>query len=189
MTLKTLRFAGWLCLLMLAACSGTGNISGDAQSAQRLLPNLAGYTATDVDAAIDGAFAAVGGAALVGGQVAITAAIAKVEQVLQCFQDRGAIAARFYNETNPSGLVPLAGAVLVINQSRINRELINCILGGQEERASAQTVAIEPCANAGTFNYQGDTVSFIYVGSHSSVCALYEQHFNNLAVDTATATP
>ena len=191
MTLKTLRFVSWLSLMILAlaACSGTGSIAGDAQSAQRLLPNLAGYAATDVDAAIDGAFAAVGGAALVGGQVAITAAIAKVEQVLQCFQDRGAIAARFYNETNPAGMVPLVGAVLVINQSRINRELINCILGGQEERASAQTVAIEPCANAGTFNYQGDTVSFIYVGSHSSVCALYEQHFDNLSGAAATATP
>ena len=187
--MKTLRLAGWLSLMMLAlaACGTTGNISGDAQSAQRLLPNLAGFTVTDVDTSIDGAFAAAGGAALVSGQVAITAAIAKVEQVLQCFQDRGAIAARFYNEANPDSIVPLVGAVLVINQSRVNQELINCILGGQEAPASAQTIAIEPCASAGTFNYQGDTVSFVYVGSHSSVCALYEQHFNNLA-GTAEAT-
>ncbi len=191
--MKTLELAGLLGIMMLAlaACGATGNLSGDAQSAQRLLPNLAGYTVTDVDAAIDGAFTAVGGAALVSGQVAITAAIAKVEQVLQCFQDRGAIAAKFYTETNPTSMVPLAGAVLVINQSRINQELINCVLGGQEERPSAQTIAFEPCAEAGTFNYQGDTVSFVYVGSHSSVCALYEQHFNNLSgpAPAVTTTP
>ena len=191
--MKTLELAGLLGLMMLAlaGCGVTGNVSGDAQSAQHLLPNLAAYTVTDVDAAIDGAFTAVGGAALVGGQVAITAAIAKIEQVLQCFQDRGAIAARFYTEANPAGMVPLAGAVLVINQSRINQELINCALGGQEERPSAQTIAFEPCAKAGTFNYRGDTVSFVYVGSHATVCALYEQHFNNLsaAAPPATATP
>ena len=181
--MKTLELAGLLGLMMLAAvaCGATGNVSGDAQSAQRLLPNLAAYTVTDVDAAIDGAFTAVGGAALVSGQVAITAAIAKIEQVLQCFQDRGAIASRFYTETNPAGMAPLAGAVLVINQSRINQELINCALGGQEERPSAQIIAFEPCANAGTFNYQGDTVSFVYVGSHASVCSLYKQHFDNLS--------
>jgi len=180
--LKILKSAGWLSLmlLVLAACGGTGNLAGDAQSAQRLLPNLAAYTATNVDAAIDGAFTAVGGAALVGGQVALTAAVAKIEQVLQCFQDRGAIAAKFYTETNPTGAVPLVGAVLVINQTRINQELINCALGGQEGLPSAQTIAIEPCAHAGTFDYQGNTISFVYVGSHPQVCALYEQHFNNL---------
>lgn len=189
--MKTLRLVSWLSLMMLAlaACGATGNISGDAQSAQRLLPNLAGYTVTDVDATIDGAFTAVGGAALVSGQVAITAAIAKIEQVLQCFQDRGAIAARFYTEADPASIVPLAGAVLVINQSRINQELINCALGGQEERPTAQTITFEPCAQAGTFNYQGDTVSFVYVGSHATVCALYEQHFTNLSGIVPTATP
>jgi len=180
--LKILKSAGWLSLILfvLTACGGTGNIAGDAQSAQRLLPNLAAYTATNVDAAIDGAFTAVGGAALVGGQVALTAAVAKIEQVLQCFQDRGAIAAKFYTETHPTGAVPLVGAVLVINQTRINQELINCALGGQEGLPSAQTIAIEPCAHAGTFDYQGNTISFVYVGSHPQVCALYEQHFNNL---------
>ena len=101
----------------------------------------------------------------VGGQVGITAAVAKVEQVLQCFQDRGALAARFYSETQTDGQLPKIGAVLVINQSRINQEMINCALGGQEDsHASAQAIDIEPCASAGTLEYQGDRISYVYVG-------------------------
>ena len=179
-----------LCLLLplLSACSDTGNAANDATSAQRLLPNLANYTATDVDTTIDGAFAAVGGAALMGGQFGITAAIAKAEQILQCFQDRGAIAAKFYQQRDSSLTAPKVGGVLVINQSRVNQELINCALGGQEETASAQTFAIEPCASAGTITYDGDTVSYVYVGSHPDVCAVFQLHFDNLA-GTIEETP
>ncbi len=165
-------------MLIVAACSDTGNTAGDSASAQRLLPNLANYTASDVDTAIDGAFTAAGGASVAGGQLQVTAALAKAEQVLQCFQDRGAVAAKTYVETSPSDIIPKAGAVLVINQTRVNQEFINCALGGQEETFSAQ--AVEPCADAGTFTYEGDNISYVYVGSDPALCALYNTHFNNL---------
>lgn len=170
-----------LILTIITACSDTGNTSTDALSAQRLLPNLADYAATDVDTTIDGAFAAVGGAALVGGQIGITAFVAKAEQILQCFQDRGAIAAKFYSQRDPNNTIPQVGAVLVINQSRINQEMINCALGGQEESLAAQSLNIEPCASAGSMTYEGDRISYIYAGSHPEVCALYKLHFDNLA--------
>ena len=100
------------------------------------------------------------------GQIGVTAFVAKAEQILQCFQDRGALAARFYKEDQPNSPVPKVGAVMVINQSRITQELINCALGGQEGQASAQSLNIEPCASAGTITYQGDTISYVYAGSH-----------------------
>ena len=179
-----------LCLVLplLSACSDTGNAANDANSAQRLLPNLAAYSATDVDTSIDSAFAAVGGAALMGGQIGITAAIAKAEQILQCFQDRGALAARYYQRSESTLLAPMVGGALVINQSRVNQELINCALGGQEG-ASAQNFAIEPCASAGSLTYQGDGISYVYVGSHPDVCALFKLHFDNLASQAAAPTP
>ncbi len=170
-----------LALPLLAGCGDTGNEANDANSAQRLLPNIVNYSASDVDTTIDSAFAAVGGAALMGGQIGITAAIAKVEQVLQCFQDRGAIAARFYQESDTTLTAPKVGGALVINQTRVNQELINCALGGQEDSASAQAFSIEPCASAGTISYEGDTVSYVYVGSHTDVCAAFQLHFDNLA--------
>jgi len=173
-----------LILPLLAACSDTGNVANDAKSAQRLLPNLASYTATDVDTSIDSAFAAVGGAALMGGQIGITAAIAKAEQILQCFQDRGALAAKFYQQSGSTLTAPMVGGALVINQSRVNQELINCALGGQEDNASAQNFAIEPCASAGSLTYEGDLVSYVYIGSHPDVCAVFQLHFDNLAGTT-----
>lgn len=188
--MKPLHLFALLCLLlpMLSACGETGNVANDATSAQRLLPNLSAYTASDVDTTIDGAFAAVGGAAMLGGQIGVTAAIAKLEQILQCFEDRGAIAARFYQGDSSDLLAPRVGAALVINQSRINQELINCALGGQESNASAQIVSIEPCADAGSLTYAGDAISYFYVGSHSDVCDVFQLHFDNLA-GTPTPTP
>lgn len=188
--MKLLRIAAFICLLLplLAACGDTGNEADDAKSAQRLLPNLANFTASDIDATVDGAFAAVGGAALMGGQFGLTAVIAKAEQILQCFQDRGALAARFYQHSDTSLTAPKVGASLVINQSRVNQELINCALGGQEDSASAQTFNIEPCASAGTFAYEGDTISYVYAGSHPDVCDVFQLHFDNLAA-TPTPTP
>ena len=184
--MKRLRLACLLLLMpLVVACTNTGNIAGDTLSAQRLLPNLANFSAADVDTTLDGAFAAVGGAALVGGQIGVTAFVAKAEQILQCFQDRGALAARFYKEDQANSPVPKVGAVMVINQSRITQELINCALGGQEGQASAQSLNIEPCASAGTITYQGDTISYVYAGSHPDVCALYELHFENLAKSSA----
>ncbi len=185
--LKLLKIFAALVLLLplLSACGDTGNVANDGTSAQRLLPNLGAYTATDVDASVDGAFAAVGGAALVGGQIGITAAIAKIEQVLQCFQDRGAIAARYYQESDMQLTAPRVGAALVINQTRVNQELVNCILGGQEGGASAQSFSIEPCSSAGTLAYAGDTISYVYIGSHPDVCAIFQLHFDNLAATEA----
>lgn len=167
-------------MLTIAACTDTGNTAGDATSAQRLLPNLAGYTTTDIDTAINGAFTAAGTAALASGQPEITVALAKADQMLQCFQYRGAIAAKTYNEDGLSGFIPKTGAVLVINQTRLSEELINCVLGGQEETFGAQSLTVEPCMDAGFFTYQGDSISYVYVGSDPALCALYDQHFNNL---------
>ncbi|MCY3572862.1 MAG: hypothetical protein OXG92_00110 [Chloroflexi bacterium] len=179
-----------MAIMLLSACSETSNVANDATSAQRLLPNLAAYSATDVDTTIDGAFAALGGAAMMGGQIGVTAAVAKLEQILQCFQDRGAIAARFYQGDVSNLMAPRVGAAMVINQSRINQELINCALGGQESNASAQNVSIEPCAEAGSLTYMGDTISYVYVGSHSDVCEVFQLHFDNLVNSTSpTPTP
>lgn len=168
-------------IMLLSGCGDTGNEADDAKSAQRLLPNLVDYSASDIDATVDGAFAAVGGAALVGGQFGLTAVLAKAEQILQCFQDRGALAARYYQHGDTSLTEPKIGASLVINQSRVNQELINCALGGQEDNASAQTFNIEPCASAGTLTYEGDTISYVYVGSHPDVCDVFQLHFDNLS--------
>ena len=188
--MKRLRIIALLSLLLTlaVACSDTGNSPNDATSAQRLLPNLAAYSATDVDTTIDGAFAAFGGASLLSGQVAVTAVLAKAEQFLQCFQDRGALAAKFYRHLDSTMTAPKIGGALVLNQSRVNQEMINCLLGGQEGNASAQTFSIEPCASAGSLVYEGDNISYVYVGSHPDVCEVFQLHFDNLAA-TPTPTP
>ena len=115
--------------------------------------------------------------------MAVTAVLAKAEQFLQCFQDRGALAAKFYRHLDSTMTAPKIGGALVLNQSRVNQEMINCLLGGQEGNASAQTFSIEPCASAGSLVYEGDNISYVYVGSHPDVCEVFQLHFDNLAGD------
>lgn len=175
-----------LFMLGVAACTNTGNTANDAQAAQRLLPNITTYTATNVDTALDAAFTTAGGAALAGGQVQVTAAVAKANQMLQCLQDRGAAAANFYTEKGVSGesLVPKVGAVLVLNQTRVSQEFLNCALGGQEQGFSSQAV-VEPCASNGSFTYQGDTITYVYVASDPALCSIFEQHFTSIKQNNA----
>ena len=53
---------------------------------------------------------------------------------------------------------------------------------------SAQTFSIEPCASAGTLTYESDdTISYVYVGSHPDVCAVFQLHFDNLSETTDDA--
>jgi len=175
-----------LFMLGVAACTNTGNKSTDSNAAQRLLPNITNYTVTSVDTALDAAFTTAGGAALAGGQVQVTAAIAKANQMLQCLQDRGAAAANFYTENSVSGdsVIPKVGAVLVLNQTRITQEFLNCVLGGQDQNFSSQAV-VEPCANSGSFVYQGDDISYVYVASDPALCAIFEQHFTSIKQNNA----
>ena len=174
--------------LLVVACGDTGQTSGDAQSAQTLLPNIVGYNTTNADGFLDSVTTAVGAAGLGTGNPAVVAASAKTEQMLQCMQDRGAVASNFYVEQGVSSgnIIPMSGMVVVVNQDRVAENFVQCLLGGQEQDTfGAQAAAIEPCANAGTFQFQGDTVSYLYAGTHPALCEIFQGHFNSIIANNS----
>ncbi len=177
-----MRYLSFLVLIFaLVACNAQGS-SGDVQSAQSLLPNISGYTVSQSKDLISAITATGAGGSLTTGNVPLAAAFARADTVLKCLEDSGTAGANVYTETNPANLIPQAGAVFIINQTRLNQNLLNCLLttGQQGSRIQSQSVEIRPCAEGGNFTFQSNEYAYIYVGVGDSLCGFFAQHFNNL---------
>jgi hypothetical protein len=180
-----IRKLGMLALglsVMLAACTPTGDTSNDAASAQNLQPNISGYNITNSNSITDALTTAGAGAALASGNAPVAAAIAKAEAVLQCMQDTGAIDARVYVEAAQTGVIPETGASVVINSTRVNRNLFNCLTTGRttDPGITAQAVEIVPCTGSGEFTYQGEKFTYLYIGVGDRLCGFFNQHFESI---------
>ena len=114
----------------------TGDTANQTTSAQSFLPDIAGYTRTDTNNITDAITAVGGGASLISGNPALAAGIAKIDDMIQCYQNVGAVAANVYTEDDISqvlqGQIPSVGALAVVNEDRVGRNFLNCALGGSE---------------------------------------------------------
>lgn len=175
----------WLILitaLVLTACGRSADSRTDPAAVQNLQPNINGYTVTTADNLVDALTAAGAGAALSQGNAPAAAAIAKAESVLQCMQDKGAVDARIYVEASVTGVIPETGASVVINTTRVNRNLLECLTtgGGGDGGVTAQAVEIIPCTGSGSFRYKGEDFTYLYVGVGDKLCGFFNQHFESI---------
>lgn len=167
-------------LVLIAACGPTGDSASDAVSAETLLPNINGYTRSDTVSLQDALTAAGSGAALTTGNAPLAAGIARIDVMVDCMRDVGAVAANSYVETSLSDVIPKAGVVAVINQTRVESNLLACALT-TGDNASAQGVGdIEPCAGNGSFVYRDNNISYIYAATNPELCTLFESHFSSV---------
>jgi hypothetical protein len=67
--------------------------------------------------------------------------------------------------------------VAVVNQDRLSRNLLNCVVGGAQT-FSAQ--AVQPCGGSGTVVVDGETIHYIYAATNTELCVAYQQHFDRL---------
>ncbi len=168
----------WLVTIVLLAACAPGINSPDSVPAQNLLPNIVGYERSDAGNLTD-ALSSLGTAGtLATGNLELTAAIAKIDQMVSCLQSAGAVAANVYVADNANSLgVPQAGVVAVVNQTRLQNSLLACAISSG---ASAQSVGIEPCIGQGSFNFRGDQITYLYAATVSETCGLFQMHFDAL---------
>jgi len=167
-------------VLVVAACGPTGDSASDSVSAETLLPNINGYARTDTVNLQDAITAAGSGAALTSGNAPLAAGIARIDVMVDCFREVGAVAANSYVESSPSDIIPKAGIVAVINQTRVESNLLACALttGGD---ASAQAVGgIEPCGASGSFVYRENNITYVYAATNPELCGLFQGHFTSV---------
>lgn len=183
---KFLMIPALVLLMVLAAACETIGTQGDAGSAQRFLPNIAGYNTTESDSIITALTTAGFGTALSTGNVPAIAAIERADAMLQCLRETGSIAARIYTEASPASPVPQAGATVVVNETRVNQNLLACLSQGRDLGGlSAQSVSLEPCASSGEFVADNNNYVFIYVGVGDGICNLFATHFSNVLANNA----
>lgn len=172
--------------VLIAGCSfnvgPTGDTAGQATSAEMFLPNIAGYTTSNADSIVDAITGVGGGASLITGNPALAAGIAKLDSMIQCYQNVGAVAARVYTQQDISsvlqGQIPNVGAVAVINEDRLSRNFLNCAITGG---ASAQLQTIEPCFASGSLTANNETIHYLFAATNPALCSTFQLHFNNLA--------
>lgn len=159
----------------------TGDKNTDAAAAQSFVPpTIAGYNATDA-ASVTDALTKVGAAgSLLTGNIVSAGAIAKLDNMIACYETVGAVAARVYIDQNITANPnePKVGVLAVINTTRIQRNLLNCVLntGG----ASAQSVgsAIQPCGGSGDKIVNKETLNYVYAATTPDLCRIFQAQFN-----------
>lgn len=168
--------------VMLVGCQvvpGTGDKSTDAAAAQSFVPaSIPGYDATDA-ASVTDALTKVGAAgSLLTGNIVSAGAIAKLDNMIACYQSVGAVAAKVYVDkniaSNPNA--PKVGVLAVINTTRIQRNLLNCVLN---TGASAQAAnEIQPCGGSGEKVVNGETLDYVYAATTPELCTTFQAQFN-----------
>jgi len=174
---KTVLFLGVALLAVFLAACETTDTASDPASAQNVQPNLAGYDVQTTDNYAD-ALAAVGGtSALATGNVALAAGIERLGTTLECLQDVGAISANIYTRSGDE-IIPQMGVSLIINQTRVQRNVLACLT---ESPIGAQgALEIQFCPATGTFTFEDEEFYFAYIGVGDQICEAFNTHFESL---------
>lgn len=166
-----------LLAVFLASCE-TNDSASDTASAQNMQPNLTGYTVQTTDNYTDALAAVAGTSAVLTGQPWTAAGIERVSTALECLQDAGAVSAYIYTRTD-EGIIPQMGVSLVINQTRVERNILSCLA---DSPLSAQAeFSIEFCPATGTFTQQDENFYFAYFGFGDQICTGFQTHFQSLS--------
>lgn len=173
-------------IFVLVACD-TNDQASDALSAQNQQPALEGFQTTDLDVAADAVLVTAAGSAVTTGNVPLAAAIQRADALLGCLQDTGSVSGLLYLEEIPSAIIPQTGASLVVNKTRVERNIFACLT---DTGFSAQALELEICAVYGEFTVQNDEFYFAYVGAGAALCTGFEQHFvSNLGATVLDSFP
>ena len=125
---------------------------------------------------------------LSAGNVPLAGVVLKMDDLADCFRDTGSFDAQIYVENPSDQLVqegvrlPYAGMLVIVNQDRLVNNLVPCLSRGPQDLFGAQSVQTpEPCSGNGTFDFEGDTIGYLYLGSDRPMCQLFQQHLDQFA--------
>ena len=168
--------------LALAGCSfETEGEATDPEAAQSFFPALANYNQQETNDLQDAITTALGGAGLLTGNVVQAGLVERIDTLIDCYRDTGALDVRIYVERIDSLAevrVPIGGALAVVNEDRIRDNFLGCITQNPANNLfGAQSAQPEPCFGSGSFVFAGDTISYIYGATDVPLCNLFASHF------------
>lgn len=171
-----------LIALFAVACEPTNDTAQDAESAQSLMPSIAGYTSQSADNVQEAIATALGAGSVASGNLPAAALIERVDSMIDCYQNVGAVDARIFFQQEGS-LIPHVGAVAVVNETRLIDNFLNCMTSTRG--LSAQTAdAFEVCNGSGRITVAGDSIAYLYVATSPNFCSTVQNYFNGLNEST-----
>ncbi len=174
----------WILMVLLMVAAGcklvptTGDSASDAAAAQNFVPaNIPGYTSTTASSVTD-ALAKLGvSGSVVTGNLPLAGAIAKLNDLISCYQGVGAVEARVYTEQNlPTVGIPKIGVLAVINTTRLQRDFLQCAanIGGASAQAADQ---IQPCGSSGSFQVNNENLEYLFAATSPELCTIFQSYF------------
>lgn len=166
-------------MLALTGCDAldTGDTDEDPEAAQSFFPTITGFNVQESGGIQDAIIAALGGASVLTANPVQAALVERVDTLLDCYRERGALDVKIYTEdvSNISEpRVPLAGVLAVVNLTRIQDNFASCIM----QSPRALTVSAEPCVGSGSFDFEGDSIHYFYAAIDTPLCDIFRNHFN-----------
>src|SRR5579859_6171104 len=154
---------------LLAGCSLLPAAPTQDTSALNMMPNLAGYSRTDVSS-LQGTLANVlaGGAALTG-NVEISALVKVGDRLISCYHGAGAFQAdAFVSQSDPTQ----SGVILIINNKVVSN--LSLLLSCANPAAPGSSVAeIQPCTGSYTLPTAGNSFQIMFVATARAVCTTF----------------
>lgn len=170
-------------LMVIAGCQvvpSTGDKATDAAAAENfIIQSIPGYAVTDAASVTDALAKAGVTGSLLTGNLPAAGSLGKINYIVQCYKGVGAVAARVYTETNIINTIngtPKIGVLAVINTTRLQRNLLQCVLN---TGASAQAAGgIEPCGGSGSFKVNNEDLQYLYAATTPELCQTFQASFN-----------
>jgi hypothetical protein len=153
--------------LVASACNGAKSGATEVPPVVQLMPDLSGYHVVEGRAVQEYIMGLAEGGALLTGHPELAALLVKVDSVVACYQEVGAINARIFSDE----AFPLsAGAVAIADRDRLldPMTLFRCV-GGQIVPFSPQAT-LNPCTHHYTLERDGNEFYIVYVGTTQEIC-------------------
>lgn len=160
---------GLLCGVTLACGLSSSQPTGTPPVVQ-LMPDLPGYRVIEGKTIAAYVATLAEGAALLSGNPQMVFLIERVDGVIACYQDLGAVNVRVFNDES----FPLSsGAIAIVDQNRLTdpETLLRCTAGRLMPAAAEPTV--KPCAHNYTLDKEGSELHVVYIGTTQEICQTF----------------
>ena len=155
-------FALGILLVATLACGIGSQKPTGTPPVVEMMPDLPGYNVIEGEAVQEYIATLAEGAALLAGNPELVVLIEKVDRMIECYQDAGALNLRiFSNESFPLS----SGAIAMVDQNRLTdpETLFECATGRLAPLSSQPT--LDPCGHSYTLNKDDNAFHIVYAGT------------------------
>jgi len=155
-------------VLALSACDVLNPEVTGTPKVTQMMPDLPGYKIVESQSIQDYIMTLSGGGALLAGHPELAALLTKLDGVIDCYREVGAVDARIYSDES---FQLSSGAVAIADRDRLvdPRTLFRCV-GGSELLPFSTQPTINPCSHSYTFTQNGNEFYIAYMGTTYEIC-------------------